>query len=202
MNEQIKQFTPQAKYLTKLRVTLSLIAVAVLVGGFIIGVLIALEEGFGALLITLVVVFGLDILWWVPGMLLSGPYYESLHYEIHEDEIIVRAGILTKSVKHVPFRTVTNLTIKRGILDRWLGIASLDIQTAGMSGSTGEPEQSLVGLEDVQQVYDMVVTALRRFRGTVSPTGESADAGGSTSSEALNAILGEVRAIRQALEQD
>lgn len=157
---QTKQFTPSPKYLTKLRVTLSLIALMVLICGFVIGVPIAFSEGFGALAITLVVMLVLNLLWWVPGMLLTGPYYHSLRYEIHADEMIMNVGVVTKSVKHVPFRTVTNLTVKRGILDRWFGIGTLDIETAGMSNTQGVPEQSLVGLENPQEIYEIVVTAL------------------------------------------
>jgi membrane protein YdbS with pleckstrin-like domain len=199
---QTKQFTPSPKYLTKLRGTLSLIALAILICGFILGVLIAFEEGIGALAITLLVTFVLNLLWWAPGMLLTGPYYRSLRYEIHEDEMIVNAGIVTKSTKHVPFRTVTNLTVKRGILDRWLGIGTLDIETAGMSGTQGVPEQSLVGLENPQEVYEMVVSALHRFRGGMAPTSAEEEAPMAAPSETLNAILAEVRAIRQAIGQN
>ena len=199
---EVKQFTPSPKYLTKSRVTLSLIALTILICGFIIGVLIAFEEGIGALAITLVVTLVLNLLWWVPGMLLTGPYYHSLRYEIHEDEMIVNAGIVTKSIKHVPFRTVTNLTVKRGLFDRWFGIGTLDIETAGMSGTQGVPEQSLVGLENPQEIYEMVVTALHRFRGGMAPTNAEEEAPMAAPSETLNAILAEVRAIRQAMDRD
>jgi len=199
---QEKQFTPSPKYLTKLRVTLSLIALVILVCGFALGVLIAFEEGIGALAITLLVTIAANLLWWVPGMLLSGPYYRSLRYEIHEEEMIVNVGIVTKSVKHVPFRTITNLTIKRGLFDRWFGIGTLDIETAGMSGTSSVPEQSLVGLENPQEVYEMVVSALHRFRGGMSPTNAEEEAPSAASPEVLNAILTEVRAIRQAMDRN
>lgn len=198
---QTKQFTPSPKYLTKLRVTLSLIALMVLICGFVIGVPIAFSEGFGALAITLVVMLVLNLLWWVPGMLLTGPYYHSLRYEIHADEMIMNVGVVTKSVKHVPFRTVTNLTVKRGILDRWFGIGTLDIETAGMSNTQGVPEQSLVGLENPQEIYEIVVTALHRFRSGMAPSSAEEEAPATASPEALNAILTEVRAIRQAIEK-
>jgi len=178
-----------------------LIAFVILVCGFALGVMIAFEEGIGALAITLVVTFVLNLLWWAPGMLLIGPYYRSLRYEIHEDEMIVNAGIVTKSIKHVPFRTVTNLTVKRGLFDRWFGIGTLDIETAGMSGTQGVPEQSLVGLENPQEIYEMVVASLHRFRGGMAPTSAEEEAPPAASSETLNAILAEVRAIRQALEK-
>ena len=139
----------------------------------------------------------LDLIWWVPAMLLSGPYYRSLKYEIQDDEVIMRVGVITKAVKHVPYRTVTNMTVKRGPLDRWLyGMGTVNIQTAGMSGNTGA-EESLVGLSNYDEVYEMVVAELRRFRGAMAPTAAQVE---DDPGSALNAILGEVRAIRQALE--
>lgn len=151
-------------------------------------------------------IVAINLLWYVPAMLLTGLYYRSLSYEIQDDEVIVRAGIWTHSVKHVPYRTVTNMTIKRGILDRWFfGLGSLHIQTAGMSGTPGA-EEVLEGLSNVQEVYEIVVKELQRFRGAMTPTTtevtdvsvETADA--ATSTEALSAILDEVRAIRRSLE--
>ena len=129
-------------------------------------------------------------------MILTGPYYRSLRYEVRGDEVIVHVGIWTKSVKHVPYRTVTNITIKRDILDRWIfGIGSLNIQTAGMSGQKGA-EEKLVGLPNIQEVYDMVATELRGFRGGMSPTAADTEPAGD-SAELLSAILTEVRAIRE-----
>jgi uncharacterized membrane protein YdbT with pleckstrin-like domain len=129
-------------------------------------------------------------------------YYNSLRYEIHEDEILMTSGVLTKSVKHVPFRTITNLTITRSLPDRILGIGSLQIQTAGASGTTA-PEENLVGLENVEEIYNRVVCELRRFRGGMSPDQVSSDRVGSRSEnenrEILLAILDELRAIRHDL---
>ena len=119
----------------------------------------------------------------------------------------MRVGILVKSVKHVPYRTVTNIATKRDIFDRWFfGLGTLNIQTAGMSGAKGA-EERLVGLPNVQDVYEMVATELRRFRGAMAPTAadvEQADVDGARGTHGapkiLNDILEEVRAIRRAKE--
>lgn len=124
-----------------------------------------------------------------------GPYFRSLRYEIHDEQVIMHVGIITRSVKYVPFRTVTNMTVKRGPLDRAFGIGSLAIQTAGISG-TSQAEQHLVGLEDPDAVYDLAVQALRRFRGAMRATTADIE-----EEDVLSAILHEVRAIRQRLER-
>jgi putative membrane protein len=131
----------------------------------------------------------------VPAILLMGPYFRSLRYEIHEEQVVMHVGVITRSVKYVPFRTVTNMTVKRDPLDRLFGIGSLAIQTAGTSG-TNQAEQRLVGLEDPQAVYDLAVRALRRFRGAMSPTAADVD-----EEDLLRAILDEVRGIRESLER-
>jgi len=153
------------------------------------------------------IIFGLlgvaAIVAWVVALILAGPYYASLGYEIEDDEVIVRVGILTHSVKHVPYRTVTNVTVKRDILDRWFfGLGTLNIQTAGMSGTSGA-EEKLVGLTNVQEVYEMVVKELRRFRGGMAPTATEVEPEPAlASADTLSAILVELKAIRQALQKN
>ena len=65
-----------------------------------------------------------------------------------------------------------------------------------MSGQTGA-EESLVGLENVQEVYELVVTELRRFRGAMSPTTGQDE----LPADGSGALLDEVQAIRKLLEK-
>jgi membrane protein YdbS with pleckstrin-like domain len=143
---------------------------------------------------------GLNLLWILPTILVITPYVNSLQYEIHPEEVIVRGGVITKSVKHVPFRTVTNLKTSQGPFDRLFALGTLDIQTAGMSGQSGA-EEKLAGLPNFVEVYDQVAQALRRYRQAMAPTGgeEEPIAG---EEAPLGAILNEVRAIRGMLEAD
>lgn len=192
---------PNPQYLLRMRIVVTLISLAIALGILLLGTIISLSEGkAGGILVSLLFAFAVAIPW-LGIMLLTGPYYRSLSYEVQDDEVIVHAGIWTKSVKHVPYRTVTNLVVKRDVVDRMLGIGTLNIQTAGMSGQTGV-EESLVGLTDVQAVYNTVAQELRRFRGGMAPTQtEDEQAPLPASPDVLNAILAEVRAIRQDLQE-
>lgn len=196
------EFKPDPRYLYKSRVIVTLIALMIAASGIFMGFLIGLDEGPRVGSIVTQVMLGSDLLFWLVAMVLTGFYYRSLRYEIQDDEVIVHVGIVTKSVKHVPFRTVTNIKIKRGILDRFVfNIGTLNIQTAGMSGSTGA-EESLVGLENVQELYDIVAKRLRLFRGGMSPTAaESDEVTAGSADRTLGAILAELQAIRQSLQQ-
>jgi len=196
-----QSFKPGPQCLTKLRLVITLVALLILASGVLLSWAISTDPEIGAdgARLFAIVVAVVDVVWYLPALVLAGAYYRSLAYEIQDDEVIVRVGIWTKSVKHVPYRTVTNLTVKRDILDRWLGIGTLNIQTAGMSGATGA-EEKLVGLTNVQEIYEIVVTELRRFRGSMAPTAAEVEGKPAmASTDALNAILTEVRAIRQAL---
>jgi len=192
-------YRPSSRYLAKLFLLITIIAVAVMAGGLLLSWPIGNDDGPEAAQTVIWIFLLADLVWYVPALLLVGPYYRSLKYEIHDDEVIVYVGIWTKSIKHVPFRTVTNLKTNRDIFDRWFfDLGSLNVQTAGMSGKTGA-EESLVGLPDVQEVYELVRSRLRRYRGAMAPTaaGEESDSGTGT----LAAILTEVRAIRSAVDK-
>lgn len=198
-----RSVTPDRKYLFRMRLIATIVALAILAGGILLGMILALtgEIRLGGAIALLFVTVVLNGLWWLIALILIGPYYRSLRYEVQDDEVVVNAGIWTKSVKHVPYRTVTNMEVKRDVVDRWLGIGTLNIQTAGMSGQKGA-EERLVGLSDVQEVYEAVVEELRRFRGGMAPTQADVEVEPAVSlPDGLGEILAEVRAIRKSLEE-
>jgi putative membrane protein len=199
MNTQ--EIYPHRNYLKKLRIAvIGSIAIITLFMLLLAWPIAADGEVKGAIIYA-AIWGGLGLIGIAITLLISAPYYRSLKYEIMDEEVIVRAGIVTKSVKHVPYRTVTNLVVKRGILDRLFGLGTLNIQTAGMSGSNNTAEESLVGLENVQEVYDTVVAKLRRYRGGMAPTQADNEAGRFSSDDNLSAILVELVAIRSLLDK-
>lgn len=196
MNKQI--LYPDPRYKSKLVVEVVLMMILVALWWTVPAVYFAGNELDGpALGVVLSVAVNLILL--VAPLLFVGPYYRSLRYEILDDEVIVVAGILTKSVKHVPYRTVTNLKVTRGPIDRLFGLGSLAIQTAGMSGTTGA-EENLVGLSDVQEVYEEVAARLRRYRSAMAAdqASEGAESLPAPAMDGvlLSEILDELRAIR------
>lgn len=196
MNKQI--LYPDPRYKSKLVVEVVLMMILVALWWTVPAMYFAGNELDGpALGVVLSVAVNLILL--VAPLLFVGPYYRSLRYEILDDEVIVMAGILTKSVKHVPYRTVTNLKVTRGPIDRLFGLGSLAIQTAGMSGTTGA-EENLVGLSDVQEVYEEVAARLRRYRSAMAAdqASEGAESLPAPAMDGvlLSEILDELRAIR------
>lgn len=195
----VETMRPVPAYRTKLILAVTLLYV--LIGGFSggFGYLIGLDAGDSRVALTVLAwILGVTAILYLLSLLIAIAYYPTLEYLVDIDEVIVRAGVITKSVKHVPYRTVTNLKVRRDPLDRLLGIGSLQIQTAGMSGQSGV-EESLSGLREVDRVYEEVAQTLRRFRqamdGTAAGALEPAGADDGTSE-----LLAEVRRIRKLLE--
>lgn len=148
---------------------------------------------------TYVWVFGVANAVWLAGVhALIGPYHRSLSYELGEEAITVRRGLVTKVEHVVPYRMVTNVSLKRDFLDRRLGLGSLHIHTTGC-GQQVSAEIRLVGLENYQQAYADLIVALRRHRPTVidngtTPLGDRANSNVNTPSLLLR-ILDEVQAL-------
>ncbi len=121
-----------------------------------------------------------NIIWLIPGMILTDAYVRSIEYSVISEsgesmpEVYVQKGIFNLTRKHVPFRTVTNISTKSGPLDRLFGIGSVNIETAGFSGERKEPEEKLEGIEFYEEVRDFILQELRKFRAPYATGTEAA----------------------------
>lgn len=192
-------FRPDKKYLTKIYLEASLIGFIVIVTSGWLGYLVGRSE-FGISMGSTGSLLGvlLNLIWILPAIVLINRYYHSLHYEIHEDEVIMHVGVITKTMKHVPFRTVTNIKVKRGPFDRLFSLGTIDIQTAGRSGESAA-EESLVGLRNYRDVYDHVAQSLRNFR-IVPDHSEEREHFPPQEGKCSSELLIELRSIRKILE--
>lgn len=141
-----------------------------------------------------------NLVWAVPLFLGQFPVYKRYRYELLDDEIVVHSGWIVQKVRHVPYRMVTNIEIRRGLLDRWLGIGNLSIDTAGNSDPNARPEAQLFGLADIETVYEEVAACLRAFDEAQQrqpwernrrPVTEAVDA----DEDVMQAILAELKTI-------
>ncbi len=151
--------------------------------------------GIGALVVVVI-----NLLWLPVALWAVDRYYESLAYEIQADEIIVNVGIWTRTVKHVPFRTITNIAIKRDPLDRLIfNLGTLEVQTAGATATQGGAEETLPGLIDYEGVYETVAGALRQYRTLPMSPDQASFEGTALANGAITELLAEVRAIREVV---
>jgi membrane protein YdbS with pleckstrin-like domain len=155
-----------------------LIVVICFVGGSFIGAAVEPEEipsatqlvatWIGPVSIWTVVA---NLVWFVPLMIYIPYEFRSIEYSVKAEtgetmpEIYVKRGVVTVTRKHVPFRTITNISSKAGIFDRLFNIGSVQIETAGYSGSQqAGPEVKLEGIVFYEEVRDFILAELRKFK--------------------------------------
>jgi membrane protein YdbS with pleckstrin-like domain len=113
---------------------------------------------------------GLNLLWLVPALALTPVYFNSLEYSVKAEsgssmpEVYSKQGIIAVTRRHIPFRTITNISSKAGPFDRLFNIGTVDIETAGNSGAQKGPETALQGLVFYEEVRDFILRELRRFK--------------------------------------
>jgi len=142
------------------------------------------------------------ILWGVAGgmaalmLIISVPavilWFHRLEYVVEDDKIIIRKGILTKIQQNIPMAMVTDFRLRRTLYDRFLGIGSIQIQTAGQSTTATGYEGKLAGLLAWSELHEDLRRRIKR-RGGDEPAGldDSGD---------VRLILEELREIRHVLE--
>ena len=106
----------------------------------------------------------------VPSIILLPLYVNRMEFIVHGDEVIVKKGLINKTVKFCPYRTVTNISTTAGPLDRLFGIGCVNIQTAGKGAASG-PEEKLEGLPLYHEIRDYILRQLRIYHRTVLGSG-------------------------------
>ena len=198
-------YKPKKTFLTKTLIEIILIGVFIWLCAWVPMYFIMMEEIPGNYLQTSLFwsIIG-NLVWIVPAFLIQIPVFKSYRYELLDDEIVVHSGWLTQRVRHVPYRMVTNIEIRRGLLDRLLGIGTLNIETAGNSDPNQKAEARLFGLEDVETIYEEVAACLRAFdeaqqrqpwERTRRPVTEAVD----SDEDVLQAILVELKSINNKI---
>ena len=157
-----------------------------------------------------------------PGIIAALPYlyfrYHTLRYRFDEEGIHMKVGILFRREVNLTYARIQDIHLRSGILQRWLGLANVQIQTA--SGSAG-PELVIEGFKQYEAIRDFLYTRMRGYQTkraaprTALTTGETAaraDGGTAPTSaspallqdgDAVSLLLGirdELRGTRELLE--
>lgn len=123
-------------------------------------------------------------------------WIRNLKYIIQEDRVTIHQGILTKIQKNIPLRAVTDFILERSLFDRFFGIGSIKIQTAGQSPSSTGYEGKLSGLLDYEAIHE----DLRQRIGKLHPVAEAAttvEPQHVSNETLLKQILAELKEIRK-----
>jgi putative membrane protein len=118
--------------------------------------------------------------------------YETLHYKFDETGLSVRWGILFRREIHLTYRRIQDIHLTRNIVQRWMGLATVTVQTA--SGGVG-PQLTIEGILEAEPLRDFLYRQMRGARGEGSDavhSGETTVPGRGRQDEALS-LLHEIR---------
>lgn len=141
------------------------------------------------------------LLWIVLAPILA-LWVKNLKYFIEEDRVIIHQGILTKVQKNIPFRAVTDFILHRSLYDRFLGIGSIRIQTAGQTQSPTGYEGNIAGIMNWAELHQNLRNIIKTLHPLPAALGVSEKVTETTKGDVLREILEELKAIRKAVEKD
>lgn len=135
--------------------------------------------------------------------------FELRWYMLSDRAIRIREGITTIREKTIALANVQNLAIKQGPLQRLLGIADVEVKTAGGGGEAGDVHGKKAmaepmhvayfrGVANAEEIRDLVREGVRRQKdaglGDPDEPVKSEDAGA-----AVAELLAEARRLREAM---
>ena len=139
------------------------------------------------------------IILWVLDLWLRKLWFNNLQYFIEDERLLIHKGILTKKKVSIPYAAITDFTLNRSLYDRWLGMGSIFVQTAGQSTQPGLQEGKLEGLVDFDEINASLRAKVKAYRGDVLEKTPRSAQPGSSDAEILQSILEEVMKIGQKL---
>ena len=108
-----------------------------------------------------------------PGLFIAIPAfiirYNTLRYRFEDSGLRMQLGLFFRKEVVFAFRRIQDIHVSRNLIQRWLGIASVSVQTA--SGNA-MPEIVLEGITDPDSVRDWLYERMRGAKGyaTATPT--------------------------------
>lgn len=97
-------------------------------------------------------------LWPLIGVALLAVYsifqYFTYRYRVLDNELIVRSGVFQKTVRHIPFSRIQNISITQNILHRVFNVAEVKLEAAG--GVTPEAQMRVLSLSDAHELEELI----------------------------------------------
>jgi len=64
-------------------------------------------------------------------------YYQRFEYELTDDTFDISSGVISRREREIPYRRIQNVDVSQGVIQRALGLAAVDLETAGGSSTEG-----------------------------------------------------------------
>lgn len=198
MEETIK---PDRKYFTKCVLILLTISVLVFIAASIIHLIIYLSDGDpGAPPILWLVSVCSVLIMWIVSCPIIKLWIKYLSYTIRGDRVTIQKGIITKTQQNIPYRSVTDFILQRSLYDRFLGIGSIKIQTAGQTQSPSGYEGNIAGLIEYEKWHHQLREKVKSLH-PVSESLTTSEPVPKSTAQLLEHMLVELKAIRKQIEK-
>lgn len=115
--------------------------------------------------------------------------YYTYRYRIEADSLIVRSGLLERSLRQIPFSRIHNVALHQSLLHRLFGVAEVRLESAG--GTRPEAEMRVLRLADATALEALVRRHARSAPASTDATPHE-NARRDDASELLHLPLGEV----------
>jgi len=127
--------------------------------------------------------------------------YHTMRYRFTDDGISMSWGILFRREIIVNYARIQDIHLKSNIVERWLGLARILVQTASGSSSA---EMTIEGIKEFEALRDFLYARMRGVRDhhapAAAPVGAGAPAGEPDQlAAALRETAAELRALREEL---
>ncbi len=136
--------------------------------------------------------------------------YRTMRYRFDDEGVSMRWGVLFHREINLTYARIQDIHLVSNIVERWLGLARIKIQTA--SGSS-KAEMTVEGLGEFQALRDFLYARMRGNRQDLAKTVTAKATGGGNAAPAvdsavaselavtLNQVAAELRALRMALAE-
>ena len=141
-----------------------------------------------------------------PAIILSLPLlyfrYYTLRYRFDDEGVHMRVGILFRREVNLTYARIQDIHLRSGFIQRWLGLADLQIQTA--SGNAGA-ELVIEGFKEYEAIRDFLYSRMRGARSDSRLPAAPATLPNPSATDPLTAailleIRDELRLTREALQ--
>lgn len=120
--------------------------------------------------------------------------YRTLRYRFDDEGVSMSWGVLFRKEIHLAYARIQDIHLQSNVVERRLGLARIEIQTA--SGSS-KAEMTIEGLREYSAVRDFLYS---RMRGAAKKPKSAAGPPSDELAATLREIAGELRAVREKLE--
>lgn len=124
--------------------------------------------------------------------------YRTMQYHFDEEGISMKWGILFRREITLTYARIQDIHLTSNILERWLKLARIQIQTASASAAA---EMTIEGLHEFALVRDFLYSKMRGVRGAAAAPAVATPAPENDLAAALREVASELRAVREALEK-